>query len=172
MEVTLQDPQKIFEQTCQFAVPLYQRCYCWNREEHWKPLWENLEAVADSDDSTHFLGAIVVHLQQTTTGRLQVRNIVDGQQRLATLQILMAALRCVAVEAEALDSQYHIERLLVNDTRIYKDDDRLKVLPTTGDRDLGRPQPYSPSIIKQNLCRLGLPHRFFLPSCFYVTSSE
>ena len=74
--------------------------------------------------------------KSTATASLQVRNIVDGQQRLATLQVLMAALRCVAVEAEAQDSQYHIERLLVNDQRRYKEYDRLKVLPTTGDRDV------------------------------------
>ena len=62
-----------------------------------------------------------------------MRNIVDGQQRLSTLQILMAALRCVAVEAGAQESKYHLEGMLDNNKRIYKGNDRLKVLPTTGD---------------------------------------
>ncbi|MDT5012131.1 MAG: hypothetical protein QOH57_3748 [Mycobacterium sp.] len=41
--------------------------------------------------AAHFLGAVVVQAQDNQTGSLPARNVIDGQQRLTTLQLLMDA---------------------------------------------------------------------------------
>ena len=40
----------------------------------------------------HFLGAVVLQQVQKQTGQMQERTIIDGQQRLTTLQLLLDAL--------------------------------------------------------------------------------
>lgn len=67
-----------------YSVPPYQRDYSW-KEEHWEDLWEDLMAVhAEKDD--HYMGAVVLETQERKHFR-----IIDGQQRLATLSILILA---------------------------------------------------------------------------------
>src|SRR5205814_901908 len=67
-----------------YKVPLYQRDYMWEREQ-WMALWED---VTESRTSIfpHYMGALV--LQRVQRGPFQV---IDGQQRLATLVIACAA---------------------------------------------------------------------------------
>ena len=83
----------------QYAIPSYQRNYVWTREGQWEPLWDDLRAltqqVLDDEGETpaakpHFLGTIITK-QIPTTGFINRWWVVDGQQRLTTLQILMAA---------------------------------------------------------------------------------
>ena len=69
------------------AVPIYQRSYAWEAE-HVKDLFEDLaNAIADGDEE-YFLGSIVV-----TKGKEGPLEVVDGQQRLTTTTILIAAIR-------------------------------------------------------------------------------
>jgi hypothetical protein len=92
-----------------FIVPIFQRPYVWEKERQWEPLWTDIEATAsrlaearvagfqkgyevaqaDLTASPHFLGAIVLEQSATATGALETRVIVDGQQRLTTLQLLL-----------------------------------------------------------------------------------
>lgn len=44
----------------------------------------------------HFLGTIVIELRSADPGRVKVFSVIDGQQRLTTLQVLLASLRAVA----------------------------------------------------------------------------
>ena len=86
----------------QWVIPSYQRNYVWTEEGQWTPLWEDLMALtervhqADSvgaDAEPHFLGTIITkHSPSFKPGRLiNYWWVVDGQQRLTTLQLLMAA---------------------------------------------------------------------------------
>ena len=48
-----------------YEVPLFQRQYVWNLEDHWEPLWEDIERkfVQRLDGTApppHFLGAMVL----------------------------------------------------------------------------------------------------------------
>jgi Protein of unknown function DUF262/Protein of unknown function (DUF1524) len=90
--------QQIFQDRRQYRVPFYQRAYVWNREEQWEPLWNDIcdkaEVRSGGDTPTpHFLGAIVLE-PQSRRGLLGVEtyHIIDGQQRLTTLQYFLVAL--------------------------------------------------------------------------------
>jgi len=75
--------------TYKLAVPVNQRSYKWEKE-HVEQLAEDLSAtIASPSESEYFLGSIVL-----TRGDNGMRpNVVDGQQRLATTMILLAAIR-------------------------------------------------------------------------------
>lgn len=70
-----------------FFVPDYQRDYSWTSEET-RELWEDIEALLSKKRKAHYLGAIVVIL-----GNNRRLEIVDGQQRLASMSLLIIAIR-------------------------------------------------------------------------------
>ena len=68
-----------------YTVPAYQRDYSWT-EEQWEDLWTDIEDLAARPDDTHYMGALVVE------GRSDREfAVIDGQQRLATLSLLVLA---------------------------------------------------------------------------------
>jgi hypothetical protein len=69
------------------SVPPNQRPYAWE-ESHVRTLLQDYSRANDSENKTYFLGTIV--LTPGSAGRLEV---ADGQQRLATTAILIAAIR-------------------------------------------------------------------------------
>jgi uncharacterized protein with ParB-like and HNH nuclease domain/predicted transport protein len=77
----------------QFVIPIYQRTYSWTEKEC-RQLWDDLiRAGSDSQVSAHFVGSIV-YIEK---GLYQVSSqspmlVIDGQQRLTTLALLIAAL--------------------------------------------------------------------------------
>ncbi len=97
METHVRTPQDVFMQPQHLVVPPFQRPYVWEKEEQWAPLWQDVRRLADlrlgqtSPDAKHFLGAIVVQAREPILGDLQASSIIDGQQRLTTLQLLMDA---------------------------------------------------------------------------------
>lgn len=90
--------QQIFQDRRQYRVPFYQRPYVWNRDDQWGRLWEDIRDKAEarlqgSKAVPHFMGAVVLE-PQMKTGLLGVErhHIIDGQQRLTTLQYVLTAL--------------------------------------------------------------------------------
>jgi len=75
-------------------VPLHQRTYTWKKDQ-WEELFDDIAQL--SDEETHFLGSIVVIPDQLKLG-VNFFQIQDGQQRLATIVILMSVLRDLAEE--------------------------------------------------------------------------
>lgn len=69
------------------VVPLNQREYSWE-DRHVEDLFHDLAAAIDSRKQSYFLGTIVL-----TNGKDGTLEIADGQQRLATSSILLAAFR-------------------------------------------------------------------------------
>lgn len=108
METHVRTPQDVFMQPQHLVVPPFQRPYVWEEEEQWSPLWQDVRRVADlrpaqpAADIKHFLGAIVVQAQEPILGGLPASSIIDGQQRLTTLQLLMDA-TAAALEAAGHD---------------------------------------------------------------------
>jgi hypothetical protein len=140
----------VFGKDVQYEVPLYQRPYVWRKDTHWEPLWEDLQTVVhlllhplgpDSHEraAPHFLGAIVLDQQRTQAGSVERRHIIDGQQRLTSLQLLIAAAASVA-NARSLDKPARLLRKLVeNDPDLVtKPEDVFKVWPTNIDRNAFR----------------------------------
>src|SRR5947208_1746276 len=70
-----------------WAVPVYQRAYAWE-EKHVRDLIRDVDGAIANEENEYFLGSIVI----TNTGS-SAPEIVDGQQRLATATILLAAVR-------------------------------------------------------------------------------
>ena len=131
----------VFDAKQRLEVPLFQRQYVWREEEQWLPLWEDIERKftealeGRKDAPNHFLGAMVLDQKQTPTGHVVVRQVIDGQQRLTTLQIFLAAYRdfCKTQQCDALAAE--CDKFLFNTGLMANPDvDRFKVWPTQLDR--------------------------------------
>ena len=137
--------QQIFQDRRQYMVPFYQRTYVWTLEAQWQQLWDDIETKAEarllgSDNYTpHFLGAIVLD-PQPRDGLIGVDtlHIIDGQQRLTTLQFILKAL-LIAIKSQGLSEiKQIIMTVLVNgnpDTMREPNIERYKVWPTFRDRN-------------------------------------
>ena len=172
MFTQVKSPQDVFFSPQRLVVPLFQRPYVWSLERQWEPLWMDVRRLADkalegAQAEPHFLGAIVVQQQQSEIGNLSVRTVIDGQQRLTTLQLLFDATYGLLVEKGlgALASQ--MENLVRNqDAYISDPSDRFKIWPTNRDRPafeevmaLSRPD-YAKLRSKES--RISRAHRYFL----------
>lgn len=83
----------LLKKTTQFQVPIYQRVYSWTESEC-RRLWNDiLTAGAHDPASSHFTGSIVyIEREAGTRTATQPDLIIDGQQRLTTVMLLLAAL--------------------------------------------------------------------------------
>lgn len=132
----------VFDAQCRYMVPLYQRPYVWKQVEQWEPLWEDIAALAERyfrQDAfrPHFMGAVVLEQLNNATGTLDLRQIIDGQQRLTTLQIVIEAACdvCEKLGPIAADNARNLRRLTRNDPRNGDPDEIFKVWPTNVDRE-------------------------------------
>ena len=121
METQVRTPQLVFMQPQRLIVPLFQRPYVWNEENQWEPLWqdvvrvtERLLADPDGKHQPHFLGAVVLQQLQNPVGSLQARTVIDGQQRLTTLQLLLDALHAELLAVGATQPAMRLEALVSN----------------------------------------------------------
>lgn len=69
------------------AIPDYQRSYSWQTDEVTE-LWDDVQKAMLSGAVEYFLGAVV-----TTTTASRRKQVIDGQQRLATVSLFYAAMR-------------------------------------------------------------------------------
>ena len=80
-----------------FVIPVYQRNYDWKHEQC-KRLFDDLEEVVREGRPSHFFGSIV------SKASMERRVLIDGQQRVTTTFVLLAAL-CRQVQAGSRVSQ-------------------------------------------------------------------
>ena len=141
MDTNLKRPQRLFVQPVRYEIPAFQRRYVWTQEDQWEPLWGDVEELAQSIQEEgrtepHFMGAVVLQQMQFATATIERRIVVDGQQRLTTIQLLIDAIQ------EVLEARGHsgpAKRLsaLVANGEEYRDgnpDHAFKVWPTVVDR--------------------------------------
>ncbi|MEU8242240.1 DUF262 domain-containing protein [Actinoplanes missouriensis] len=145
MQARTLSPAAIFGFDIRYVIPLFQRPYVWNEQDQWAPLWEDVRTVAENlltapagylgpEVSPHFLGAIVLDQPLARAGYIAARYVVDGQQRLTTLQLLLDAAQWVAQQHGSRVDAQALEVLVRNKPEIAQQREELfKVWPT--DRD-------------------------------------
>lgn len=140
MDARTLDIKTIFGQERRHVVPLFQRPYVWERDSQLEPLWEDIRAVAERQLAgqsvrAHFLGAIVLDQVLKPTGEVEVRQVIDGQQRLTTIQLVFEAFADYCKE-HGKDKHYTmLQKLVRNDNQFSTDpDEQFKVWPTTQDQ--------------------------------------
>lgn len=177
METRVLTPQMVFIHPQRLVVPLFQRPYVWNEENQWEPLWNDVTRVAErvfnrpSDKHhAHFLGAVVLQQVQKQAGLMQERTIIDGQQRLTTLQLLLDALHAELQLVKALAPALRIEPLIENAAPFCsRPEDRFKVWPTNRDRPafnavMGAKPPINYDSVGFTGERMVQAHRYFSES--------
>jgi hypothetical protein len=141
MDVTKLMLSRIFDTTERLEAPLFQRPYVWSQSRNWEPLWEAIETQAKKRMSgtplrPHFLGTIVLEQLRTPPGRVHSRQIIDGQQRLTTLQIALAVARDIARQNGQLNHEQAFRKLTDNNVPLsISTDDTFKIWPTNADRE-------------------------------------
>ncbi|MEI7667943.1 MAG: DUF262 domain-containing protein, partial [Erysipelotrichaceae bacterium] len=113
-----------------FVIPVYQRSYDWQIEQC-KRLWDDLITIIKSGRS-HFFGSIVSVV--TPSPNVTEFMIIDGQQRLTTVSLIMAAL-CNLIESGELQDPNNLSTMvkneyLINKYRPFENKLRLKLIKT------------------------------------------
>ena len=127
---------QLFSPNRKYRVPIYQRDYVWSTR-NWMDLWENIKQKSNLriDDKRgakkHFTGAIVIQSDGENV------EIIDGQQRLTTFQIIFCAIRDICQKSAELPpgNLTDLPRLIVDCDS--SDEQRYKLLPREGvDRNI------------------------------------
>ena len=139
----------LFQKEVHYVIPTFQRPYVWTQEKQWEPLWEDIrnlaerygdqlvvaegkQALAEEKTGSHFLGAVVLQQLPTASAEIETRTVIDGQQRLTTLQLFVDAAQQVFEERNAQVEAERVKRLVLN---AYTTGDRgFKLWPTSLDQ--------------------------------------
>ena len=102
MKATEANLLEFIKKSPRFIIPIYQRTYSWTEREC-RQLWDDIIRAGSSPEiKAHFMGSVVYiqdGLYQVTTNSPLL--VIDGQQRLTTTTLLIAAL-AKHFEAQAL----------------------------------------------------------------------
>ena len=117
-----------------FRIPIYQRSYVWT-EKHWDALWQDITAVAEGNHK-HFVGSIIYSREVDEEEELYL--VIDGQQRLTTFTLLVAAVCYYLAETQQANAE-----LALRDFKkdyLFKEtgdstETRLRLRPADSNRD-------------------------------------
>ena len=94
---------KFISQSPQFTIPVYQRAYSWTKKECGQ-LWDDIMRSGSSDDiMRHFIGSVVYIEELAPVSNRAPLEVIDGQQRLTSISLLLAALVLAVEEDEPFD---------------------------------------------------------------------
>ncbi|UOR21746.1 DUF262 and DUF1524 domain-containing protein [Helicobacter pylori] len=114
----------------QLVIPIYQRLYSWEKEQC-KQLWDDIIKIGGNDKmGGHFIGYILYVLDGITHSDNTLL-IIDGQQRLTTITLLLAALRdhlSDEVKREEIEDHY-----LINSDK--DGDKKFRLILSESDKD-------------------------------------
>jgi uncharacterized protein with ParB-like and HNH nuclease domain len=155
-----------------YCVPIYQRHYVWDKEKQWEPFWNDIRTKAierlegRERRFSHFMGAVVLEMKgKHTAKRVPSFQVVDGQQRLTTFQLFLAAARDFAASLGHQTACDTIRRYMLNgDSHLMEEPEVevYKVWPTQADREM--------FIDIINLGRTGLREKY--PNLFYKNKNR
>ena len=137
---------RVLQDSRRFTVPIYQRQYAW-REDRLQPFLDDLfgkatELMDSIPRFQHYMGALILSpgADGYSVGQLSTVQVVDGQQRLTTFLLFLAALRSVAEEKGVASLVERLEVYIFHDARMAPPDaslaDRARLLPTPSDREI------------------------------------
>jgi uncharacterized protein with ParB-like and HNH nuclease domain len=114
----------------QFVIPVYQRNYDWKNAEC-KELLNDIISVETEDRGTHFIGSIVfVHEGTYSTSEVKELVIIDGQQRLTTINILYVALYRFAKETNRTQDAERLYNMFLTNQYAKNESSKLKLKQT------------------------------------------
>lgn len=118
----------LLRKSSQFIIPIYQRKYSWTEKEC-RQLWDDIIRTGSNENITmHFMGSIVYIEEGLSQVSLQAPLLViDGQQRLTTITLVLAALIEYLGDEEPVDGfslrkirNYYLLNTEESDDRYYK----------------------------------------------------
>lgn len=119
----------------QYVIPVFQRHYRWERPQ-WDKLWASLVEIQQPDKTgNHFMGFLVfVQGGVAQPGQNTRFHLIDGQQRLTTTSLLLAAIRNIAERTgqEELAQEVH-QYYLVHPLK--RGEHHVRLLPKAQDHD-------------------------------------
>lgn len=147
MEARVLSLDDVLRERQRWCVPVYQRHYAWDIGDDGQltRLWEDIQEKADallggSIDYPHYIGAIIVaEPPNQPFGTVRQRLLVDGQQRITTFQLVLAALRETAREQNIDKLIPVIDAYLFNEVSggmTQPKVERYKLWPSSFDRKL------------------------------------
>jgi len=114
----------------QFVIPVYQRNYDWSAAEC-KELLNDIISVETDDRGTHFIGSIVyVYEGAFIINEVKELVIIDGQQRLTTINILYVALYRFAKENNRPQDAERLYNMFLTNQYVQKESSKLKLKQT------------------------------------------
>ena len=130
--------RQIIQGTNQFIVPVFQRDYRWE-EGQFEQLWHDITKSMHSA-AGHFLGSIVYIDSGNSSPTYSRWLVIDGQQRLATLTVLVSALRDKIKKLEESGEQPSLTSGFLDDVCLknphHRGDDRYKLMLRRADSEL------------------------------------
>lgn len=118
-----------------YDIPRYQREYTWNQRD-----WANLYDDITQNDAGYFLGSFIV-VNGTVNSKMDTIHyeVIDGQQRLTTLSLLLAALYTRIMEhKDSIDNDMMLDdiRPLRNRLILKSDKSMTRVIPQVQNHNL------------------------------------
>ena len=157
MHTDILNPKDLFQKQVRYTIPAFQRPYVWSQEDQWEPLWDDVRNVAENyleeleqagnnrvqaeqQTAPHFLGAVVLQQVPTAARDIEQREVIDGQQRVTTLQLLLDAIQQICEEQQLRPVATRLAKLVTNDEDLITEesDNLFKLWPTRTDRDAFR----------------------------------
>jgi len=154
VKVNILNAADLFDKQVHYIIPEFQRRYVWCEDEQWDLFWEDVsntaeeyldnltnlgdESKAQTQTTPHFLGAIIIQQRPTTSKEPEKRIVIDGQQRLTTLQLFLDALQLVCEQDNRPDFEDHAKTLadfVTNSRDRYKGEHVFKLWPSKFDQD-------------------------------------
>lgn len=112
MDASKKTINDIFNGNRILEIPFFQRAYVWG-DKQWERLLEDMEAVSKSN-KPYFLGSVILKQQPTSSASKvgDIRTLIDGQQRLTTLNIFFKVLCLKSGKSAMFDRTF---RLMTDD---------------------------------------------------------
>ena len=156
MDTHIYNPSEIFAPIARYTIPPFQRRYVWTKGDQWEPLWDDVINLAETylerftqsggdrleaqqNTLPHFLGAVVFQHIPVPITEIGRREVIDGQQRMTTLQLLLDAIQYVFEDLKIEGAAQRLSMFVTNTgPQVADEHDVFKLWPTTGDREAFR----------------------------------
>jgi hypothetical protein len=131
---------KLLNAEIRYVVPRFQRQYVWKPDKNLEPLWSEIVEMTVEDlqgqprKSDSFLGAIITRPVRQQGLETPQKELIDGQQRMTTMQVMLHAIGHAA-EAHGAQEVVRSTRQMTHNALGMGEPAQFKVWPTDADRE-------------------------------------